>query len=182
MVLALQRDGQRVRAHILEDTNDRPSACRVRPGCTVGDVAAERCAHERVGRQVAERLRVRVRDAMLTAPKTLTVDASVGDVRRAFANPHVLSVLLVDGRVFAGALERGDVPAEECDERPAHELAHREVVTIRPDAPLAAALSKLDERGEQRLVVLDPDGQTLRGLLCLTSGRDGFCQATPNVP
>jgi hypothetical protein len=24
-------------------------------------------------------------------------------------------------------------------------------------------------------VVLDPDGRTLRGLLCLTGDRDGFC-------
>ena len=45
------------------------------------------------------------------------------------------------------------------------------------DAPLPEATRGLDARGERRLVVLDPDGRTLRGLLCLTSDRSGFCQS-----
>ena len=132
------------------------------------------CANERVGARLAGGLSVR--DAMVASPKTLPVDASVGDVRRLFANEHVLTALLVDGEAFVGAIDRDLLPADEQDERPARQLASPGIATIEPDAPLAAALAQLDERGERRLVVLDADGRTLRGLLCLTSDRKGFCQ------
>ena len=51
------------------------------------------------------------------------------------------------------------------------------MATIDPDAPLTEALAVLDEHAERRLVVLDRDGGTLRGLLCLSSDRNGFCQS-----
>ena len=63
------------------------------------------------------------------------------------------------------------------DERPARALARRDVATIDADAPLAQALAVLDAGAERRLVVLDRDGRTLRGLLCLTGDRSGFCQS-----
>lgn len=133
------------------------------------------CDNERVGRDGAGELTVR--DAMLASPKTLAANASVGDVRRLFGDRHVLTALLADGDRFAGAIERDDVPDDCPDERPARELARRDVASIDPDASLAVALDRLDERGERRLVVLDSDGRTLRGLLCLTSDRQGFCQS-----
>ena len=58
----------------------------------------------------------------------------------------------------------------------ARALARRDVATIDPDAPLGEALAVLDADAEGRLVVLDPDGRTLRGLLCLTRDRTGFCR------
>jgi hypothetical protein len=37
------------------------------------------------------------------------------------------------------------------------------------------ALALLEGRGEPRLVVLDEDGVTLRGLLCADTAGTGFC-------
>ena len=66
---------------------------------------------------------------------------------------------------------------DAADGQPARALASRDVATIDQDALLAEALSVLDQNAERRLVVLDRDGCTLRGLLCLTGDRDGFCRS-----
>lgn len=138
-------------------------------------MASDECTNEQVGRDGADD--ARVRDAMVSRPKTLPASATVADLRGLFANPHVRTALLVDGDRFAGAVERHDVPSDGDDARPARELAAAEVTTVEPDAPLADALAILDADANHRLVVLDPDGVTLRGLLCLTTDRTGFCQS-----
>jgi CBS domain-containing protein len=138
-------------------------------------MAGEACGNERVHRDVAEALRVR--DAMVSSPKTTPADSTVADLRAVFANPHVVTALLVDGPDFAGVVHRDALPSDAPDDQPARALARRDVATIDPDAPLTAALTELDDRAEVRLVVLDPDGHTLRGLLCLTRDRNGFCQS-----
>lgn len=132
------------------------------------------CANERVDREHAVNLRVR--DAMVTAPKALPADVTVGSVRATFENPHVVTALLVDGERFVGAIRRDELPDALSDDAAARALAVR-VATIEPDAPLTEALAVLDRRGENRLVVLDRDGDRLCGLLCLTSDRQGFCQS-----
>jgi CBS domain-containing protein len=119
---------------------------------------------------------LRVRDAMVSTPKTVPADGTVADLRAMFANSRVLTALLVDGTEFVGVVHRGELGDGASDQRPARELAHRDVTTIEPDAPLTEALTVLDEADDRRLVVLDPDGRTLRGLLCLTTDRSGFCQ------
>ncbi len=136
-------------------------------------MAADECANPKVSFADPQR----VRDVMVRSPKTLPADASVADLRTLFANPSVLTALLVDGDRFAGAVERDDVPSDAAGGRRASEFARRDVVTIEPDAPMAAAMAQLDRDGEHRLIVLDPDGATLRGLLCLTADRSGFCQS-----
>jgi len=138
-------------------------------------VATEDCTNERVTRDGAAG--ARVRDAMVTSPKTMPADGTVADLRAMFANPHVVSALLVDGSQFVGLVERGSLRDETPDGRPARSLVRPDVPTIHPDAPLAEALAVLDEDAERRLVVLDRDGRTLRGLLCLTTDRSGFCRS-----
>ena len=133
------------------------------------------CTNERVTRGAATG--ALVRDAMVTSPKTMPADGSVADLRTMFANPHVVTALLVDGAEFVGIVHRDALRDDASDEQPARSLVRRDVATIDPDAPLAEALTVLDDRAERRLVVLDRDGRTLRGLLCLTSDRNGFCQS-----
>ena len=133
------------------------------------------CTNERVTR--GDATGALVRDAMVTSPKTMPADGSVADLRTMFANPHVVTALLVDGAEFVGIVHRDALWDDASDEQPARSLVRRDVATIDPDAPLAEALTVLDERAEGRLVVLDRDGRTLRGLLCLTSDRNGFCQS-----
>ena len=132
-------------------------------------------ADEQVTRANADSLRVR--DAMLRTPKTTPAAARVGDLRTLFANSRVATALLVDGAEFVGVVDRDALPDDARDAQPARELARRDVPTIDPDAPLTDALRGLDERDERRLVVLDGDGRTLRGLLCLSRDRNGFCRS-----
>ena len=44
-----------------------------------------------------------------------------------------------------------------------------------PATPLTEAVELLDRNREPRLVVLDEDGQTLRGLLCFNQSSASFC-------
>jgi len=133
------------------------------------------CTNERVTRDAVPG--ARVRDAMVTSPRTMPADGTVADLRAMFANPHVVSALLVDGSEFVGLVHRDALRDDASDEQPARSLARREVAAIDPEAPLAEAFTALDEHAERRLVVLDPDGRTLRGLLCLSTDRNGFCQS-----
>jgi CBS domain-containing protein len=114
---------------------------------------------------------------MLASPKTMPADGTVADLRAMFANRHVMSALLVDGPEFVGLVDRDSLGDEAPDGEPARSLVRRDVATIDPDAPLAEALAVLDQHAERRLVVLDRDGRTLRGLLCLTGDRNGFCRS-----
>jgi CBS domain-containing protein len=116
-----------------------------------------------------------VRDVMRWRPKTLPSDAKVSDLRRLFANPHVLNALLVDGPAFVGVVDRGDLD-HMSDDAPARALARSAGVTIGPEATVTEAMTRLDGSGSSRLVVVGEDGVTLHGLLCLNSGRTGFCR------
>jgi CBS domain-containing protein len=136
-------------------------------------MTSERCDNESVARAAAG---LRVSDAMVTGPKTIPVDGTVADLRALFVNPHVLTALVVDGSRFVGVVHRDALPAAD-DDQPVRGLAHREVATIAPDAPLAEAFGQLDRLGERRLVVLEPGTDDLRGLLCLTADGSGFCQS-----
>jgi CBS domain-containing protein len=114
---------------------------------------------------------------MVASPKTVRADGTVSDLRAMFANPHVMTAVLVDGAAFAGVVRRDALRDDLADDLPMRGLIDRDVPTVEPDAELAEAVRMLDADGERRLVVLDPDGSTLRGLLCLTSDRSGFCQS-----
>jgi CBS domain-containing protein len=116
-----------------------------------------------------------VRDVMISRPKTLPSTACVADVRALFANVHVRSAILVDGAEFAGMIDREALPAEAPGDRPALSYATRDVATVRPGDPMRIALERLDAAGVLRLVVLDSDDTTLRGLLCLNGEASGFC-------
>lgn len=119
----------------------------------------------------------RARDVMVAAPKTVPADGTVRDLRATFGNPHVVTALLVDGTAFAGVVGRDALTDGAADDLPARALARTDVPTVTPDAPLEEASALLEETGLRRLVVLDRDGRTLRGLLCLTPDRSGFCRS-----
>jgi len=142
-------------------------------GGDIYDVGMGGCEHGGVVTAVAdERL---VREIMVSRPKTLPADATVGDVRRLFENESVRTALLVDGPRFAGALEREDVPAATVAEEPATQFVRSELATIGPEQPAREAVAAMASLGTRRLVVLDGDGVTLRGLVCLTADLESFC-------
>ena len=118
-----------------------------------------------------------VADVMIAKPKTLPPSALVRDVRGVFEKKNVRTVLLVEGDVFRGAIERDGVPMTAADDEPALRFADAEPLTTTPETPVREVLPLLDGREEPRLIVLDEDGVTLRGLLCADSGGTGFCRS-----
>jgi CBS domain-containing protein len=120
-------------------------------------------------------VRMTVGEVMIARPKTLPGDALVADVRRAFENPSVRTVLLADEGIFRGAIERDRVPADAPDGGAAAGYAETDPVTVTQGMSVPEAIELLDSREEPRLIVLDEDGTTLRGLLCFHRGTSGFC-------
>jgi CBS domain-containing protein len=116
-----------------------------------------------------------VGEVMIAAPKTLPSDALVADVRRAFERSNVRTVLLAEGDRFAGLIERGGVPADAPDDAPAIDYRDPVPATATPQTPMSEAIKLFEARDEPRLVVLDADGVTLRGLLCGNVTSTGFC-------
>src|SRR5262245_48222688 len=112
---------------------------------------------------------------MLSRPKTLGTDATVGDLRRLFENRSVRTALLVDGGAFFGAVERDDVPDTAGDGEPARAFSHSDDERVHPGQRVSDVIPQLDASREGRLVVVDDDGSTLRGLLCLSGIEGAFC-------
>ena len=116
-----------------------------------------------------------VREVMVRAPKTLPGAATVGDVRRAFERSSVRTVLLTEGHRFVGAIERAGLPADAPDSAAASEYVELQPLLATPGMPISDAVKLLEGRGEPRLIIVDEDGLTLRGLLCGSGGATGFC-------
>ncbi|MGZ4182711.1 MAG: CBS domain-containing protein [Solirubrobacteraceae bacterium] len=123
----------------------------------------------------AEAIGMTVGEVMIAKPKTLPGDAVVADVRRAFENPSVRTVLLADDGMVRGAVERDLLPGDAAADEPASRYVESDPVTTTPGVPIAEAIELLDARPEPRLIVLDDDGATLRGLVCFNRSSSGFC-------
>jgi CBS domain-containing protein len=122
-----------------------------------------------------EALPLTVGEVMIARPKTFGADIAVGEVRQAFEQSSQRVVLLVDGLTFQGAIDREALDPNAPDTAPAVTFARRDVATVTPATPVAEAVEILDRNREPRLVVLDEDGQTLRGLLCFNESSSSFC-------
>jgi CBS domain-containing protein len=116
-----------------------------------------------------------VGEVMIARPKTLPADARVADVRRMFAQSSQRTVLLAQDGVFRGAIERDGLPDTAADDEAAERYADTAPPTVTPDVTVAQAVDLLDVLSEPRLIVLDEDGVTLRGLLCFNRTSSGFC-------
>lgn len=124
-----------------------------------------------------------VGQVMVTHPKSLPVDATVGEVLDVFDDDHVHMVLLVEGAILRGTLERHDFPADlrsasardrRTMDRPALILASLSGRTVSPTMPVLAARELLLARRSRRSAVVDERGALL-GLLCLKRRLTGFC-------
>ena len=115
---------------------------------------------------------MRVRQAMVGRPKSVSRYASVGEARILFENPKNRLLLVDDDGVYSGHLMREDVPESEPDEAPIYPHIRRDCPQIGPDDGVADALPLASEVYDNRLVVVGEDGR-LEGLLCLNK-RDGY--------
>jgi CBS domain-containing protein len=135
------------------------------------------CVNGKVARDAAQELLVR--DVMVRRPKTISARCSVAELRAHFENPHVRTALLADEGRFAGAIAPEELPDGADGSEPARAYATTDVPTVGPDANMADALELMERRGDRRLVVVDADGETLVGLLCLDRTGTSFCVDTP---
>ena len=135
-------------------------------------VSGDQSRH-RIPREQA--LPLTVGEVMIAHPKTFRSDLMVGEVRRAFQQSSQRVVLLVDGSRFHGAIDRNALDPTAPDTAPAAAFASLDIATVTPATPLTDAVELLDRNREPRLVVLDEDGHTLRGLLCFNQSSASFC-------
>lgn len=115
----------------------------------------------------------RVGEVMITAPKTLPLDASLADVREAFEDSHVHMVLLAHNGILYGTLLRSDVPDDPATAQVMY-LATLAGRTVGSDELIEPVHSRLVRSGQRRLAVVDSAGHLL-GLLCLKRDQAGFC-------
>jgi len=111
---------------------------------------------------------------MVAIPVFHDSEATVGELRRLFADEHVHMALLLDGRRLVAAVERRDLEQNVADDAPARSLASLDGRTVAADAPLAEVLESMRVLGRRRLAVTDERGDLL-GLLCLKVSGLGFC-------
>lgn len=111
---------------------------------------------------------------MITAPKALSLDASLADVREAFEDSHVHMVLLARNGILYGTLLRSDVPDDPAATAQALDLATLTGRTIGPDELIEPVHRRLVSSGQRRLAVVDTADRLL-GLLCLKRDQAGFC-------
>jgi CBS domain-containing protein len=137
----------------------------------------EPCTSPRI--ELADAHERRVSDVMVKRPKTLAADVTVADVRRLFENPRVRTALLVDGDALAGAIDCEALDPSAPDDDRARDHLAANLPRIEPDALVSEALDVLRAAGTRRLAVVDADGTTLRGLVCLDRPGEGFCTDTP---
>ena len=142
-------------------------------GTAASGTQAERCVNFTGTREQAAGKRIA--DVMVRRPKSLPVAATVGEVRRKLENPSLQNVVLLDGTAFAGLVDRREVPADVPDSAPAREFVASDVPTTTPDVPVPDVLAVMDTDQLSRLVVLDADGRTFAGLVCLDHTGEGFC-------
>ncbi|WP_165956547.1 CBS domain-containing protein [Kribbella antibiotica] len=114
-----------------------------------------------------------VADCMITAPKTLPLNASVEAARAEFEDTHVHLLLLVADGILHGTILRTDL-LNAPPETPA--LSHATLTnrTIAPNEPITTAQQSLARLGQRRLAVVDATNRLL-GLLCLKRDHTGFC-------
>jgi CBS domain-containing protein len=117
---------------------------------------------------------MRVEEALLTTPTVHAPSATVGELRRFFADDHVHMALVVESGLLLAVVERQDLDDSDPDELPAALVGSLAGRTTAPDAPLSVVLQSMRLTGRRRLAVTDDEGRLL-GLLCRKATGRGFC-------
>ena len=130
---------------------------------------------------------LRVSAAVTPRGKELAVTDAVADARRLFTSGSVQALPVLDGTVYVGAVLRDAIRDDLHPETPVVAVASHSLPTVLAGTPGTDALTELDRTGGTRLVVLDEDGVTYHGLVCLRSDRvrlcvDAECHAEPDAP
>ncbi len=115
-----------------------------------------------------------LRDAIATRGRELSVDDTVGAARALLASSRVQLIPVLAGREYAGAVGAADLEGAPAEARLGTVASAAHPTASASDA-VAAAVARLRASGGLRLVVLDDDGSTFVGMLCLRSDREHLC-------
>jgi CBS domain-containing protein len=116
----------------------------------------------------------RVRDAMVTVPKTHATGTPVAAIRSLFEDDHVHMALIVVGLRLITTVERSDLDGRLSGSTCADQVGTLAGRTISPNRPLDEVTVLLKQAGRRRLAVVDGSGELL-GLLCLKRDGTGYC-------
>lgn len=130
--------------------------------CVNSDVRASEASTRPIGEVITRR------------GKELRADDTVSAARQLFANESVRVVPVIDGSSYVGAVDR-DTIAGAATSATMGSVASALVPTATAATPTADALADLDRHGTRRLVVLDDDGVTYVGLVCVRSDGEQLC-------
>lgn len=113
--------------------------------------------------------------AITTRGKELSAADTVADARRLFVHRSVQVIPVLDEGAYVGAVGRDAISDDLSPETPLVAIASRNLPTALVGSPAPYAFELLERHGATRLVVLDDDGVTYRGLVCLRSDRERVC-------
>jgi predicted transcriptional regulator len=106
-----------------------------------------------------------VREALVSDPRVVSVEASAREAAELLTHPHVESALVTDGERLLGCVTVESIVAAlargvDLLSAPVREVCETEVTTVGPDMPLDEALHLMAESGLERLPVTE-DGRLL---------------------
>jgi CBS domain-containing protein len=116
-----------------------------------------------------------IRDALNGRDRVLRVSDTAGDARALLANPSVTVVPVLEEGRYIGVADGSTLDPTVADGTPLGALARPLLPTALASEPAEAAFARADEAGALRLVVLDADGATYRGIVCLRSDGLRLC-------
>lgn len=100
---------------------------------------------------------------------------TASDARSLLSNPSVAVIPVLDEGGYLGAVDGSALGPDVPDSTPLARLARPLLPTATASEPAEGALARLDRHGALRLVVLDEDERTYRGIVCLRSDRERIC-------
>lgn len=113
--------------------------------------------------------------ALAVTGKELQLDSTVATARRLLAARAVKVLAVLDGRRYAGAVDEDTLAGAAASDPVRRLLAEDLAPVVTAETPAAEALAVLDAHGGTRLVVVDTDGATYVGVVCLRGDRRRLC-------
>lgn len=115
-----------------------------------------------------------IADALNRRGRELRVSSTAEEARALLENPSVTVVPVLDEDRYLGAVDSSALDTV-ADDTPLGPIARPLLPTAVATESAETAFARADEVGALRLVVLDEDGSTYRGLVCLRSDGVRLC-------
>lgn len=108
----------------------------------------------------------RSENGVITDPKTLPHNATVGDALKLMELHHISGIPVLDGRYVVGIVTRRDLKYQRSVETPIAEVMTTELITAPPTVTLVEAKERLYRAKIEKLILVEDDG-SLSGLITL---------------